>query len=208
MLCYTTVVQSPSCVQLLGTPWTAARQASLSPTISRSLSKFMFIAVVVPSSHLILWHAHRYTCTCTYACTASRKLYGVCPLKGRAEACSPLELCWAPMARLLAWRGGRVPPWELGTSTAPGPATLPPAPHPIPPDPQQLTSFLRRQSLVSMGRRRIAPASFSFYEDWVLLFTTVGLQRCVSFRCIAEWCSYACTPVHSFFRFFAHPRLL
>ena len=37
-------------------PWTAAHQASLSPTISRSLPKFMSIASVMPSSHLILCH--------------------------------------------------------------------------------------------------------------------------------------------------------
>ena len=49
------VVQSPRCVSLFVTPWTIARQASLSLTISRSLPKFMFIASVVPSSHLILW---------------------------------------------------------------------------------------------------------------------------------------------------------
>ena len=48
-------VQSPSHVLLFATPWTAARQASLSLTISRSLSKFMFITSVMPSSHLILW---------------------------------------------------------------------------------------------------------------------------------------------------------
>ena len=36
--------------------WTAARQASLSLTISRRLPKFMPIASVMPSSHLILWH--------------------------------------------------------------------------------------------------------------------------------------------------------
>ena len=47
------VVQSLSCIQLLATPWTAARQASVS-TISQSLAKFMFIALVMPSSHLIL----------------------------------------------------------------------------------------------------------------------------------------------------------
>ena len=47
--------QSPSHVWLLATPWTAARQASLSPTISRSLPKVMSIASVMPSSHLILW---------------------------------------------------------------------------------------------------------------------------------------------------------
>ena len=34
-------------------PWTTAHQASLSLTISRSLPKFMFIASVMPSSHLI-----------------------------------------------------------------------------------------------------------------------------------------------------------
>ena len=37
------------------TPWTAAHRASLSLTISWSLSKFMSIASVMPSSHLILW---------------------------------------------------------------------------------------------------------------------------------------------------------
>ena len=38
------------------TPWTAAHQASLTLTISWSLPKFMPIALVMPSSHLILWH--------------------------------------------------------------------------------------------------------------------------------------------------------
>ena len=36
-------------------PWTVAHQASLSLTISWSLPKFMSIASVMPSSHLILW---------------------------------------------------------------------------------------------------------------------------------------------------------
>ena len=49
------VVQLPSRVQLFVTPWTAAQQASLSITNSWSLPKFMFIALVMPSSHLILW---------------------------------------------------------------------------------------------------------------------------------------------------------
>ena len=48
------VAQTPSRVQLFVTPWTAARQASLSLTIFQSLPKFMFIASVMPSSHLIL----------------------------------------------------------------------------------------------------------------------------------------------------------
>ena len=38
------------------TPWTTARQASLSITNSRSLVKFMSIESVMPSNHLILCH--------------------------------------------------------------------------------------------------------------------------------------------------------
>ena len=43
-------------VQLFATPLTAARQASLSITNSRSLLKLMSIESVMPSSHLILCH--------------------------------------------------------------------------------------------------------------------------------------------------------
>ena len=46
--------QSLSRVRLFGTPWTAARQASLSITNSRSLLKPMPIESLMPSSHLIL----------------------------------------------------------------------------------------------------------------------------------------------------------
>ena len=45
-------VQLLSCVQLFVTPWTAARQASL----SQSLLKLMSIESVMPSNHLILCH--------------------------------------------------------------------------------------------------------------------------------------------------------
>ena len=48
------VVQSPSRLQLFTTPWTAVRQASLFLIISQSLPKFMFIALVMLSSHFIL----------------------------------------------------------------------------------------------------------------------------------------------------------
>ena len=48
------VVQSPHRVQLFVTLWTAARQASLSLTISWSLPKFTFIALVMLSNHLVL----------------------------------------------------------------------------------------------------------------------------------------------------------
>ena len=53
---YTISVQSLSHVQLFATPWTAARQASLSITNSLSLLKIMSIESVIPSSHLILCH--------------------------------------------------------------------------------------------------------------------------------------------------------
>ena len=47
-------VQSLSRVRLFVTPWTAARQASLSITNSQSLLKLMPIESVMPSNHLIL----------------------------------------------------------------------------------------------------------------------------------------------------------
>ena len=49
-------VQSLSRVRLFATPWTAARQASLSITDSQSSSKPMSIESVMPSNHLILCH--------------------------------------------------------------------------------------------------------------------------------------------------------
>ena len=49
-------VQSLSHVRLLATLWTAARQASLSITNSRSLLKLMSIKSVMTSSHLVLCH--------------------------------------------------------------------------------------------------------------------------------------------------------
>ena len=47
-------VQFLSCVRLFATPWTAARQASLSITNSQSLPKLMSIKLVMPSNHLVL----------------------------------------------------------------------------------------------------------------------------------------------------------
>ena len=41
-------------VQLFATPWTVARQASLSSTISQSLLKLMSIELVMPLNYLIL----------------------------------------------------------------------------------------------------------------------------------------------------------
>ena len=49
-------VQSLSHVQLFVTPWTTARQASLSITNFQSPPKPMSIELVIPSNHLILCH--------------------------------------------------------------------------------------------------------------------------------------------------------
>ena len=56
-------VQLLSHVQLFVTPWIAARQASLSITISRSLLKLMSIEVVMPSNHFILCHPLLHPCS-------------------------------------------------------------------------------------------------------------------------------------------------
>ena len=53
-ICYFSSVQSLSCVRLFVTPWTAARQASLSIINSQSLLKLMPIESVMQSNHLIL----------------------------------------------------------------------------------------------------------------------------------------------------------
>ena len=50
------VVQLLSCVRPFVTPWTIARQAFLSFTISLSLPKLISIESVMPSNHLILCH--------------------------------------------------------------------------------------------------------------------------------------------------------
>ena len=54
--CQLSQFSSVQCVQLSVSPWTAARQASLSITNSQSLLKLMSIESVMPSNHLILCH--------------------------------------------------------------------------------------------------------------------------------------------------------
>ena len=51
---YFSPVQSLSCVWLFATPWTVARQASLSITNTQSLLRLMSIESVMPSNYLIL----------------------------------------------------------------------------------------------------------------------------------------------------------
>ena len=48
------VIQSLSRVQLFATPRTAARQASLSSTVSRSLLRLISIESVMPSGHFVI----------------------------------------------------------------------------------------------------------------------------------------------------------
>ena len=55
-ICFSSV-QWLSCVWLFTTPWTAARQASLSITNTWSLLKLMSIELVIPFNHLILCHS-------------------------------------------------------------------------------------------------------------------------------------------------------
>ena len=50
------VAQLLSRVRVFVTPWTAAHQVSLSPTVFQSLRKFMSIESVMLSNHLILCH--------------------------------------------------------------------------------------------------------------------------------------------------------
>ena len=54
LILFVPLVQLLSHIQLFATPWTAALQASLSITNSRSLLKLMCIESVMPSNYLIL----------------------------------------------------------------------------------------------------------------------------------------------------------
>ena len=49
------IIQSLSRIWLFATPWTVARQAPLSSTISQNLFKIMSIESVMLSNHFILW---------------------------------------------------------------------------------------------------------------------------------------------------------
>ena len=53
-LFFAAAVQSLSHIQVFVTPWTAARQSSLSFTVSRSLLRFTSIESLMLSNHLIL----------------------------------------------------------------------------------------------------------------------------------------------------------
>ena len=65
------LVQSLSHVWLFATPWTAACQASLSVTNSRSLPKLMSIELVMPSNYLILCHIPFSSCPQSFQASGS-----------------------------------------------------------------------------------------------------------------------------------------
>ena len=94
-------VQLLSHVQLLVTPWTAARQASLSITNSRSLLRLMSIESEMPSNHLIL-------CETTLT-------YNYCQL----VICSPI--LWkkqiSPFLCCQCYRFSLVTPWRMTCGT-------------------------------------------------------------------------------------------
>ena len=79
-------VQSLSRVQLFMTPWTAACQASLSITNSRSLPKLMSIEPVMPSNHLIL--CCRLSCPQSFPASRSFQMSQVFTSGGQSSGVS------------------------------------------------------------------------------------------------------------------------
>ena len=67
------IVRSLSCVQLFATPWTAADQASLSFTISRSLLRLKSVESMMPSNCLTRCCPFS-TCPCALSVTETNKL--------------------------------------------------------------------------------------------------------------------------------------
>ena len=81
------VVQSLSCVRPFATPRTAARQASLSFTISQSLLKLMSIESVMPSNHLILCRPFS-SCLQSFPASGSFPMSQLSPLGGQSIGAS------------------------------------------------------------------------------------------------------------------------
>ena len=92
--------QSLSCVQLFATPWTAARQASLSITSSRSLLKLMSIELMMPSNHLILCRCPIKTAFFPLVFTLSYWVIGASLVAQRLKHLSAIQETWV---RSLGW---------------------------------------------------------------------------------------------------------
>ena len=100
-------VLSLSQVRLFATPWTAARQASLSITNSQSLLKLMSIELVMPSNHLILCYPF-FSCLQSFPVSGSFQMSQVFSLGGQSIGVSastsvlPMNIQdWFP----LGWTG-------------------------------------------------------------------------------------------------------
>ena len=93
------------CVQLFVIPWTAARQASLSFTNSRSLLKLMSIELVMPSNHLIILDLCSKYGACLlddirgFAALVGKLCYHLCKVKtnlAQNQFCSKIHLVIHP----------------------------------------------------------------------------------------------------------------
>ena len=99
-------VKSLSLVQLFATPWTAARQASLSIINSQSLPKLMSIESVMPSNHLVLCHPFS-SCPQSFPASGSFQMSQLFALGGQSIGVSastsvlPMNQDWSP----LGWTG-------------------------------------------------------------------------------------------------------
>ena len=108
-------VQSLSCVRLFVTPWTTARQGSLSITKSQSLPKLMAIKSVMPSNHLILCCPF-FSCVQSFPTSGSFPVSQLFPSSGQNTGVSastsvlPMNIQdWSPLGldwlELLAFQG-------------------------------------------------------------------------------------------------------
>ena len=87
-LFFVAVVQLLSCVRLFVTPWTVARQTSLSLTISQSLLRLMSIELVMPSNHLILCSLLFSTCPQSFPASGSVPMSRLFPSGGQSIGAS------------------------------------------------------------------------------------------------------------------------
>ena len=94
------VVQLLRSIWLFVTPWTAAHQASLSFTLSRSLLKLMSIKSMMPSNHLILshptlfYHSQHYSLFQCQFFTSSGQSIGA----STSLSVLPMNIqCWFPL---------------------------------------------------------------------------------------------------------------
>ena len=93
-------VQSLSCVWLFVTPWTTARQGSLSITDSQSLPKLMSIKSVMPFNHLILCCPF-FSCLQSFPTSGSFPVSQLFPSSGQntgvSASTSVLPMNWSPL---------------------------------------------------------------------------------------------------------------